>query len=124
MNDILILDDDYDLAKSWEEVLTAAGGDVVITHSSKDAIEHIKQRKFRAVILDLMIGAPLDGEPDSGIHFLRALREEDCAIPKLIGVSGYYGQDDGEMAKNLFNVYGVKHVLLKPFDPQELVKLV
>ncbi len=124
MNDILILDDDYDLAKSWEEALTAAGGRVIITHSTKEAIQHVKKRAFRAVIVDLMIDVPIDDEPDSGIHFLRALREVEAPRPKLIGVSGYYGSDKGEMAKTLFTVYGVTHILLKPFEPEALIKLI
>ncbi|MEO0372688.1 MAG: response regulator [Pseudomonadota bacterium] len=125
MASILILDDDFELAKSWQDALTKAGHTAVITHTSEDAIEQIKQTTFHKAVVDLMIETGPGEETDSGIHFLRTLREiENIPLPVLIGVSGYYGSDNGEMAKNLLKVYGVQHVLMKPFDPDVLVKLI
>ncbi|MEO0772869.1 MAG: response regulator [Pseudomonadota bacterium] len=124
MADVLILDDDFELAKSWQTELKKAGHTAVIAQSSEEAILHIERRTFHTAVVDLMIGSPLGGDPDSGIHFLRALREMDVPQPTLIGVSGYYGSDDGQMARKLLKVYGVHHVLLKPLAPQDLVDLV
>lgn len=124
MADVLILDDDFDLAKSWQSALTAAGHTVVIARSSDEAIGQLEKITFHAAIVDLMINSDPDGGPDSGIHFLRALRNIEPPWPSLIGVSGYYGSDKGEMAKNLLKVYGVKHILLKPIEPDDLIKLV
>lgn len=123
MYDILILEDDFELAKSWEAALKEEGGMVVIARSSNEALRHLEERQFHTVIVDLMIEAP-EGESDSGVHFLRELHNLEPPLPNLIGVSGYYGSDDGEMAKKLLRVYGVQHVLLKPFDPVDLIKLI
>ena len=60
---------------------------------------------------------------DNGLDFLReAIALEP--LPKVIGVTGYSGSDDGAMAKKLLEVYGAQYILMKPFEPQALVKLV
>ncbi|MEM7732357.1 MAG: response regulator [Pseudomonadota bacterium] len=124
MASVLILEDDFELAKAWQQALEASGHTATIARSSQEAIEKVKRNRFDAAVVDLMIDTPPDSEPDSGIHFLRTLRNLEMPMPKLIGVSGYYGSDKGEMAANLLKVYGVHKIVLKPFEPAVLIQLI
>ena len=119
---VLILEDDFELAKSWQSALQDADHTVTLTRSSAEALQHVKAQAFDVVIVDLMLDAPHDQPTASGIHFLRSLKSEE-PLPKMIGVSGYYGSDKGDMAQTVLNVFGVQHFLLKPFDPKSLVDL-
>lgn len=123
MAKILILDDDFELASAWRSALTAAGHSATLSHSTPDALQHMHTNRFDAAVVDLMISVPPGEPPDSGIHFLRAIKQT-APLPRLIGVSGYYASDKGEMAETVLRVYGVEHVLFKPFEPDQLVALI
>lgn len=55
MPKILIIDDDYNIAKNSKEELLKAGYEVVVAYSAKEGIEKLKLEKPDCVLLDLML---------------------------------------------------------------------
>lgn len=55
MPKILIIDDDYNIAKNSREELLKAGYEVVVAYSAKEGIEKLKIEKPDCVLLDLML---------------------------------------------------------------------
>ncbi len=52
---ILIIDDDYNIAKKSKEELLQAGYAVVIAYSAKEGIEKLKAEKPDCILLDLVL---------------------------------------------------------------------
>lgn len=52
---ILIIDDDYNIAKKTKEELLKAGYQVVIAYSAKGGMETLKAEKPDCVLLDLVL---------------------------------------------------------------------
>jgi DNA-binding response OmpR family regulator len=52
---ILIIDDDYNIAKVSKEALLKAGYEVAVAYSAKEGIEKLKAEKPDCVLLDLVL---------------------------------------------------------------------
>ena len=52
---ILIIDDDYNIAKKSKEELLKAGYEVVVAYSAKEGIEKLKIEKPDCILLDLVL---------------------------------------------------------------------
>lgn len=123
MAKILILDDDLELSKTWQTALQAACHEVDLSQHSDEALRLVETTRFNVMVVDLFLDAEITAPPDNAIRFLKELGAS--RRPSLIiGVTGYYGSDQGAMAMKLLETYGVNPVLLKPFEPEELVKLI
>ena len=67
---ILVLEDEPDTAEMIAEMMRISGYEVVKYNSSTTALDHLKQERPSAVIMDVMM-------PDlSGLEFLRRIRLE------------------------------------------------
>ncbi|HXX90908.1 MAG TPA: response regulator [Acidimicrobiales bacterium] len=110
--DVLIVDDEGDVASTTAEILQRAGHRTAIASSLEEAVQVIASRTVRSVILDHQIAdekaeAFLDSEP---------------TLPPVIVVSGV-GRDvlaDLELAHGS-RLFACRH---KPVPPGELIELV
>lgn len=114
---ILVIDDDADtltllrtaLTKGGFEVKTAACWDEVAGHLTSMAIN---QRKFSAIILDLMM-------PDrSGYDMLTSLRIILDKVPPVVVLSARCGIQDMVKASD----QGASKYLVKPTTPEKLIE--
>ena len=111
---ILIVEDGRDAAESLRMLLSLQGFDVAVAYTGPEGVARARQFHPEAVICDL-------GLPGmSGFEVARALRsEQETASALLVCVSGY-GQDED---KRQARVAGFDDTLVKPVDPEALVRL-
>jgi DNA-binding response OmpR family regulator len=110
MKKILLLEDDYALAETLQELLEENGYRVDMVHSGDDAIDASYEGEYDLYIFDINV-------PDiSGIELLESLREADDTTPTIF-ISALV--DLNTIAKG-FEV-GADDYIKKPFFPQELL---
>lgn len=112
---ILIADDNVDLTESFAEILTSNGHSVEVAHDGAAAVEKAQARVPDIALLD--IGMPrLDG-----YEVARQLRAGAATQGiHLVAITGWGQPADLEAARSA----GFDHHLLKPVDPQDLVRLI
>lgn len=112
---ILIADDNVDLTESFAEILKANGHTVDVVHDGIAAVDRALQRVPDIALLD--IGMPrLDG-----YEVARQLRAGSSTQGiHLVAITGWGQAADIEAAQRA----GFDHHLLKPVDPQDLVRLI
>lgn len=112
MVDILIIDDDIDLAMIAKDALEDNGYTVEIAYSISQAYECIDVNKFRLIILDINL-------PDeTGFDFCKEIRKESF-IP-IIFISARTSENDKVMALDL----GGDDYIPKPYSLRELISRV
>lgn len=113
---ILIVDDDPDIIELLESILQGHG---YVTDSAQNGLECLKRVKKNPpnlILMDIMMPI-LDG-----IKTLESLYKDNVnnrAIP-VIMVSGYIDEENTKLAKDL----GAKDVVSKPFEQQNLLKVI
>ena len=112
-NAILIVDDDLAILDMIAELLEYEGYQVVTCSSGSDALARVKDNPPALILLDLMMPQM------SGWQVIAALRSspQTRAIP-IVLLSAR--RDLPATAKDL----GVEHFLEKPFDLDELLRLI
>jgi DNA-binding response OmpR family regulator len=107
---ILLLEDDYELAETLQELLEAHDYSVDVVHNGNDAIDASYENKYDLYVFDINV-------PDiSGIELLQSLREADDSTPTIF-ISALV--DLNTIAKG-FEV-GADDYIKKPFFPEELL---
>ena len=107
----LLVDDEENLAENLAEALTAAGHEVVVTHTAAEALA--QNRRLHTAVLDYRL-------PDgTGLELARQLRARDPAV-QILFISGY--ADDLE-AKRRTDVPD-SEALQKPVDTGRLISWV
>jgi DNA-binding response OmpR family regulator len=107
---ILLIEDELDLANGIAKALSKAGFSVNILDRGLLALTSIKTSRPDIVILDL-------GLPDSdGIQVLKKIRNHDSALPVLI-LTARSAMDDRVKGLDA----GADDYLIKPFDMAELM---
>jgi len=107
---ILLLEDDYELAETLEELLEENGYEVELVHTGNDAIDASYEKSYDLYVFDINV-------PDlSGIELLESLRNADDNTPAIF-ISALV--DLNTIAKG-FEV-GADDYLKKPFFPEELL---
>ena len=115
MKEILIAEDDPQIARLVEFKLQREGFHVVIARNGKEAVDQLGSKNWSLIILDVMM--PIM----DGWQVLKALRASSSAgIPVLMLTAKSYQQKDITNASEL----GATQFLRKPFDPSELAILV
>jgi len=110
MKKILLLEDDYELAQTLQELLVSNGYDVDVVYDGEEAIEATYKNKYDLYIFDINV-------PEvSGIELLESLRNADDKTPALF-ISAMV--DLTTIAKG-FEV-GADDYIKKPFFPEELL---
>ena len=107
---LLLLEDDYELAETLQELLEADGYSVDLVHTGNDAIDASYDKEYDLYVFDINV-------PDlSGIELLSSLREADDTTPTIF-ISALV--DLNTIAKG-FEV-GADDYIKKPFFPEELL---
>ncbi len=107
---ILLLEDDYELAQTLKELLCSYEYNVDMVHNGNDAIDTSYDKRYDLYIFDINV-------PDiSGIELLKSLRIADDTTPTIF-ISALV--DLNTIAKG-FEV-GADDYLKKPFFPEELL---
>jgi CheY-like chemotaxis protein len=116
---ILIADDDPIQLELRRMLLEAAGHEVSLAYSARQAVRHLRQKGADLVVLDLRF-PNADGEPDSreGLALIRGIHEI-CATAPIILLSGWTADIDGQPEEKL-----VRRILLKPVKPSALMQAV
>ena len=113
---ILVVDDNADLRTTIQALLQADGFDVAVAGNGQAAIALHQSRPADVVITDLFM-------PDKdGIETIVELRKLSPQL-KIVAISGWtstQGSDYLQVAREI----GATVTLQKPFDPQELSRVV
>jgi PAS domain S-box-containing protein len=110
---ILIVDDDPDIRESIGDMLSHEGYQVQGAASGSDALNHARQERFGAALLDILL-------PDmNGLTVLKVLMELDPSLPVII-LTGEATPDNtiGALTKGAFAY------LTKPYNSQELKSVI
>jgi len=107
---ILLLEDDYELAETLKELLEESSYRVDMVHNGNDAIDASYEKEYDLYVFDINV-------PDlSGIELLESLRNADDTTPTIF-ISALI--DLNTIAKG-FEV-GADDYIKKPFFPEELL---
>lgn len=109
-NYILIIEDDNDISKMLNELLTINGYRAIQAYSGTEAMLHIEKQAPDAVILDLMLPGM------SGEEVLAGIKAADRSIAVLVASA----KDDVTSRISLLRA-GADDYLTKPFDTGELL---
>ena len=107
---ILLLEDDYELAETLKELLELSSYDVDMVHNGNDAIDASYENRYDLYVFDINV-------PDmNGLDLLKSLREADDKTPAIF-ISALV--DLNSITKG-FEV-GADDYIKKPFFPEELL---
>ena len=113
MADILIVEDEFDLAETYADLLTAHGHKPRLTTTVAEAIRQIRQKHPEVIILDLSL-------PDnSGAVLIRHIWEHKLRNIRLIVISGH-----SEMVPQGNFMDAADLVLNKPISNDQLLTLI
>lgn len=103
---LLIVDDDTNIQRLYQEELEEEGYDVVIASTGKDALEMFEKENPDIVTLDILM-------PDiDGISLLRKMKEKRPDIPIIMSTAYDYRDD--------FAVWASEAYIVKSSDLSEL----
>lgn len=107
---ILLLEDDKELALTLQELLEGSGHLVELVHNGNDAIDASYDNKYDLYIFDINV-------PDmNGLELLESLRHADDTTPTIF-ISALIDLDSISKAFSI----GADDYLKKPFFPEELL---
>ena len=114
---IIVVNDDTAFLELMEQLLGDEGYEAEVMKSTKNAIEHIKERRPALIVLDVRIN-----NEEAGLLLLDliTLDPETSSIPVIIAsanLQALAGRDDELAAKGIY-------VIAKPFDIDDLAALI
>src|SRR6185369_4353359 len=111
---ILVVDDEPAVLFAYRRLIEKDGLRVDTSTDLEDAIRHIRERFYLAVITDLRLAGTDNGD---GLEILRFIREERPDT-KTILATGYADSEIEDMARAL----GVSHCFKKPVPPADILE--
>lgn len=109
---VLIVDDEIDIGRILNKILSQKKIDCEVALNIKDARERLKKHTFDLCFLDINL-------PDgSGFELVGDLRENN-SDGEIVMVSAYDGEDEREMARSS----GINTFISKPFSKKEILNL-
>ncbi len=107
---LLVVDDDINIQRLYQEELEEEGYEVVIASTGKDALEIFEKENPDIVTLDILM-------PDiDGISLLRKMKEKRPDIPIIMSTAYDYRDD--------FAVWASEAYIVKSSDLDELKKTI
>jgi NADH:ubiquinone oxidoreductase subunit E/ActR/RegA family two-component response regulator len=103
---VLVVDDQLTVVRSWEAVLSETGIEVTGTRDGREAWEKFQKARFDAVITDIKMPGM------DGMELLKKIKESGKEA-EVVVFTGYGSQDHVDRAKDL----GVYEFILKPVSP-------
>jgi CheY-like chemotaxis protein len=113
---ILIVDDEAANRMLVTSLLKYAGHQVDEAQSAESALEAAKAHRPDLVILDLYLPGM------HGTQLVKALRGHQAL--KSTRVALYTGTQVDAMLRDFMDVYGIVHVIPKPSEPEEFLRIV
>lgn len=108
---VLLVEDDEDQLVSFERILVSAGYSVEKASTGMEALRLVGEGQFGLAILDVKL-------PDiQGDEVAARLRARDDTVP-IIFITGYPSLQESIEALDL----GIQEILLKPIEPEELIR--
>jgi DNA-binding response OmpR family regulator len=120
---ILVIDDDAAIRSTIEAVLTGAGYDVTCAADGEEGVRLFRALRSALVITDVVM--PIK----EGIETILALRERQPQV-RIIAMSGggRFAPGGGRSVSTdllgMARAFGADHLLLKPFDADQLIAVV
>ena len=117
IKNILIVDDDAEVAEMISRILSRFGYRTVMAFSMEDALMSVPSGRYNLVITDVFM---------KGMGGIEGIREIRASYPDLavIATSGGYGEMSAEDALRAAAKLGVSWVLPKPFEVNDLRDMV
>jgi len=107
--EILIVDDEVAVSNNIRKILQKSEQDIDQAITKKEALDHIRAKSYKLIVLDLRIPGV------KGLELLELIRNEQPQA-KVVIVTGYASIENAVEATRL----GANAYLPKPFTPQEL----
>lgn len=116
MSKTVLIVDDVELVRfSLHAALQAAGHEVKLAESAREALEIVKQGALNLVVTDIWM-------PDqNGIQLIQQIRQTNPGL-RIFAITGGGPRLSLEAATSLAQVWGAEKVFIKPFDEADLVK--
>jgi len=114
MAKILLVDDNLDLLKLLNEIISRAGHDVVMAQDGRVALELAKREQFDLLLTDLIM------PEKEGIETIVAFRKLHPAT-KIVAMSGGGAGVAAWDYLGIARTMGVTQTLVKPFSSAELI---
>ena len=116
MSSILVIDDRATERELLATVLGYAGHTVVEASTGARALEIARQRPPELIVVDLNM-------PEmNGYEFVRELRADRAlARARVVFCTATYDQDE---VRRIAETLGVSHILVKPLEPEEIIRVV
>jgi PAS domain S-box-containing protein len=116
---VLVMDDQEMILELVKDVLAESGFEVEVSRTGEEAVEHYRKalslgRAYQVVIMDLTVPGGMGGKEALG-----QIKEIDPEVRAIVS-SGY----SNDPITSHYREYGFKAVLPKPFDIDELVRVV
>jgi two-component system, NtrC family, response regulator HydG len=109
---VMVVDDDHDLCASLWDLLRDRGYRVCLAHDETQAVERLKDREFRVVLIDMKLPA------GDGTSVFRIVRMNNPQSRTVI-ITGHRSETD-QLVKQVMDE-GADAVCYKPFDVSRLL---
>lgn len=113
MPKILVVDDERNVQRAFEEILSARGHEVASVRGAEDAIRRLKEDEFDLVILDICLPGM------SGLDALAQIKQIRPMLPVIV-MTGQSTTDNAIEATKR----GAFDYELKPFEPAEMLQTI
>jgi DNA-binding NtrC family response regulator len=104
---VMIVDDDHDLCANLWDLLRERGFRVCLAHDEKQAADHLNDREFKVVLIDMKLPA------GDGAGVFRAVRQSNPQARTVV-ITGHRSEMD-QLVKKVVDE-GADAVCYKPFD--------
>lgn len=135
MSEIIIVEDDFELAVQWTTALRADGLHVFAAINADEALNAMTARAFDLMIIDIFIGTDAQANTVGGITLIHGVRSGaflSKPTAPIIAVSGSRlavdpeatdtERDDNSFEGRILSM-GANRFMRKPFEPARLVQL-
>lgn len=112
MRHYLLVDDNKAFAENIAEIIRDCGDEVSVATSGQEALEHVRSRRFDAMMTDMRM--PVMG----GAELVHRTRAEDPGLPAIVATA-YTGDEELRIARE----EGLLAVLQKPVPVEYLLSL-
>lgn len=110
---ILVVDDEPAVLFAYRKLIEQDGMTVDISANLEDALRHIRERRYLAVIADMRLAGTDNGD---GLEILRVIQKERPGT-KTILATGYGDSEVEKTARSL----GVSYYFKKPVSPSDIL---
>jgi DNA-binding response OmpR family regulator len=115
---ILVVEDDVELNSAVTDALNRAGYKAVGVHNARDALMRMKNQKYDAIFVDIVLGDGSNAE--SGEDLLFQIRERPDANNQATPVVVISGNLQRELVERIAK--SIQGALVKPFEMKALLE--